>query len=160
MKKTDNQFVTDRRNALKILGLSSVALFAGGLGGINPAQASDAKLKKKPVVFSDRSSVAFVTGTDRRAMMHEVIKPFEKQIRNGVKGKQLIIKPNMVSTTVPLCATHVDALRGLKMDTPNGPVDVGEDGVNRETVYIVEVAKVGDVYALKVLDKYINVEPE
>ena len=31
----------------------------------------------------------------------------------GVKGKQLIIKPNMVSTSKPLCATHVDALRGL-----------------------------------------------
>ena len=113
MKKTDNQFVTDRRNALKIIGLSSVALFAGSLGGLSPALASDAKPKKKPLVFSDRSTVAFTTGTDRRAMMHDVMKPFEKQIRNGVKGKQLIIKPNMVSTTVPLCATHVDALRGL-----------------------------------------------
>lgn len=40
-----------------------------------------------------RSQVAFTTRTDRRAMMAGMLKPFEKQIRDGMKGKQLIIKP-------------------------------------------------------------------
>lgn len=113
MKTVDNQFVTDRRNALKILGFSSAALLTGAFGNISEAQAAEMVKPKKPVVSTGRTSVAFATGTDRRAMMFEVLAPFEKQIRTGLKGKQLIIKPNMVSTSKPLCATHVDALRGL-----------------------------------------------
>jgi uncharacterized protein (DUF362 family) len=115
MKTSEDKFVIGRRNAVKILGLSSAALFTGILGNIPSAEARDLEsvMKKKPVVPSGRSRVAFTTGTDRRAMIAEVMTPFENQIREGMKGKQLIIKPNMVSTTTPLCATHVDALRGL-----------------------------------------------
>jgi uncharacterized protein (DUF362 family) len=113
MKTLNNQLVTDRRNALKMLGLSSAALFTGAFGNITEAQAAEIVKPGKPVVSTGRTSVAFSTGTDRRAMMFEVLEPFKKQIKDGVKGKQLIIKPNMVSTSKPLCATHVDALRGL-----------------------------------------------
>jgi uncharacterized protein (DUF362 family) len=113
MKTEENNFVTGRRNALKILGLSSAALFSGVLGDIPSGKAMGMVKDKKPFVSNGRSSVAFATGTDRKTMIPEVMKPFEQQIREGIKGKQLIIKPNMVSTTVPLCATHVDALRAL-----------------------------------------------
>lgn len=113
MKNTESKFITDRRNALKMLGFSSAALFTGVFGNIPDAQAAEMVKTKKPSIPTGRSTVAFATGTDRRAMMFEVMKPYEKQIREGIKGKQLIIKPNMVSTTVPLCATHVDALRAI-----------------------------------------------
>jgi len=113
MKTSENKSVIGRRNALKILGLSSAALFTGILGDIPSAAANELGNKKKAVVASGRSRVAFTTGTDRRAMIAEVMTPFEKQIIDGMKGKQLIIKPNMVVTNTPLCATHVDALRGL-----------------------------------------------
>jgi uncharacterized protein (DUF362 family) len=46
-------------------------------------------------------------------MLYEVMKPFENEIKAGLKKKQLIIKPNMVVTNRALCATHVDALRAL-----------------------------------------------
>jgi uncharacterized protein (DUF362 family) len=42
-----------------------------------------------------------------------VIKPFDKDIRAGLKGKQLVIKPNMVVTNKELCATHKDAIGAL-----------------------------------------------
>jgi uncharacterized protein (DUF362 family) len=113
MKPADDKLTIGRRNALKILGAGSAALFAGGFGNIPSAESLEMMSKKKPVVPTGRSSVAFTTGTDRREMIFEVITPFEEKIRKGLKGKQLIIKPNMVSTTVPLCATHVDALRAL-----------------------------------------------
>ncbi len=113
MKSPEEQFVIGRRNALKILGLSSAALFTGVLGGIPTAQAAEIVKNKKTIVPSGKSPVSFATGTDRRAMMFEVLKPFDQEIRKGLKGKQLIIKPNMVSTSAPLCATHVDALRSL-----------------------------------------------
>jgi uncharacterized protein (DUF362 family) len=46
-------------------------------------------------------------------MLFEVIKPFEAEIKAGLKKKQLVIKPNMVVTNKELCATHKDALRAL-----------------------------------------------
>ena len=110
MKVTDNKLITTRRSALKMLGLTTAALLSGGY---SEAQAAEMTKTKKTITPDGRTSVAFATGTDRRAMMTEIMKPFEKQLREGMKGKQLILKPNMVSTTVPLCATHVDALRGV-----------------------------------------------
>ncbi|MGD0340590.1 MAG: DUF362 domain-containing protein [Bacteroidales bacterium] len=113
MKSTENHLVMGRRNALKMLGLSSAAMLTGGFGSIAAAGVADIKPKPKSLVSTGRSTVAFTTGTDRREMIFEVMKPFEKQIRTGLKGKQLIIKPNMVVTNVALCATHVEALRSL-----------------------------------------------
>lgn len=116
MKTKENQLITGRRNALKILGLGSAALFMGEFGkipSVDMFEIPEMAGKKNPVIPAGRSSVAFTTGTDRRAMLFEVLKPFEKKIRKDIKGKQVIIKPNMVSTNIPLCATHVDALRGL-----------------------------------------------
>jgi uncharacterized protein (DUF362 family) len=42
-----------------------------------------------------------------------VIKPFENEIKAGLKRKQLVIKPNMVVTNRELCATSKDAIRAL-----------------------------------------------
>ena len=113
MKSKENQLVVGRRNALKMLGLSSAAMLAEGFSDISAAEPLDIKPKPKPLITGGRSSVAFTTGADRRQMLFEVIKPFEKEIRAGLKGKQLIIKPNMVVTNVALCATHVEALGSL-----------------------------------------------
>jgi uncharacterized protein (DUF362 family) len=113
MNISEDKFIIGRRHALKILGVSSAAIFSGALGNISSAEAMELEKEKKPPVPDSHSQVAFTTGTDRRVMIAEVMSPFEKQIRAGMKGKQLIIKPNMVSTNTPLCATHVDALRGL-----------------------------------------------
>jgi uncharacterized protein (DUF362 family) len=114
MKTKENQLTTGRREALKVLGLGSAALFLGGFRNIPSTDTLGVTSKSSRPVFSgDRSSVTFTTGTDRRAMMQEVLKPLENQIRQGIKGKQVVIKPNMVSTNIPLCATHPDALRGV-----------------------------------------------
>ena len=81
-----------------------------------------------------KSRVAFVTGNDRRDMVYQLMKPFEKEIREGIRGKQVIIKPNFVSTSVPLCATHVDAVRGvLDFLKPiyNRKVIIGESTASR-----------------------------
>jgi uncharacterized protein (DUF362 family) len=113
MKTKEDKLKSGRRNAIKILGLGSVAFFSGTFLNIPSLAAAEIEKNKKSVVPSGRSRVSFTTGTDRVAMINEVMKPFEQEIRKGIKGKQLVIKPNMVVTDVPLCATHVDALRGL-----------------------------------------------
>jgi len=113
MISKEKQLVIGRRNALKMLGLSSAAMLAGGFNDISAAESRDIDPDAKLLMDRGRSSVAFTTGTDRQQMLFEVMKPFEQEIRAGLKGKQLIIKPNMVVTNVDLCATPVDALRSL-----------------------------------------------
>lgn len=116
MKKNEDQMSIGRRDMLKFIGIGSTAMLMGNFGYIPSIEKLDNPLmlpKKEPLTPNSRSSVAFTTGTDRRAMMAEVMKPFEAKIRKAIKGKQIVIKPNMVSTNVPLCATHVDAIRGV-----------------------------------------------
>ena len=63
-------------------------------------------------VDAGTSTVSFVTGSDRRDNVYRALKPLEKVIKKGIKGKQVIIKPNMVGRETILCATHPDAIRG------------------------------------------------
>ena len=58
-----------------------------------------------------KSRVSFVAGNDRREMIYQTLKPFEKEIKDGIVGKQIVIKPNCVWHDNPLCATHPDAVR-------------------------------------------------
>ena len=91
MKTKENQLITGRRDMLKMLGFGSAALFMGELGMIPSVDLLDnpeISSLKKPVISSGRTSVAFATGTDRRAMMSEVMNPFETKIHKGIKGKQ------------------------------------------------------------------------
>jgi len=60
-----------------------------------------------------KSRVTFVTGTDRRNMIYQTLKPLESEIKKGIGDKQIIIKPNNVWDSTPLCATHPDAMRGV-----------------------------------------------
>jgi len=116
MKKNEDQFTTSRRDMLKYIGLGSAAMLMGNFGfipSVDKFEGLAQPVKRQPLNTSGRSSIAFTTGTDRRAMMAEVMKPFEAKIKAGIKGKQVLIKVNMVSTNAPLCATHVDAIRGV-----------------------------------------------
>lgn len=113
MKTSEKNLVVGRRNALKMLGFGSAAMLSTGFRDILAVESPDTKALAKPFADEDRSPVAFTTGTDRMNMMFEVIKPFDKEIRAGLKKKQLVIKPNMVVTNKELCATHKDALRAL-----------------------------------------------
>jgi uncharacterized protein (DUF362 family) len=61
----------------------------------------------------ETSVVSFTTGNDRRELVHQTLEPLERDIRRAVKGKQVVIKPNLVGNDQPLCATHPDAIRGV-----------------------------------------------
>ncbi len=113
MKTSEKELVIGRRNALKMLGLGSAAMLSTGFNDLLAVEPADMKAKPKIQVNYGKSPVAFTTGTDRKEMLFEVIKPFEKEIKAGLRKKQLVIKPNMVVTNKELCATHKDALRAL-----------------------------------------------
>ena len=79
--------------------------------------AASSALPAKTISIEDRnpgnSTVSFVTGSDRRDMVYQALKPFEKEIKRDIRDKQVIIKPNNVFDSHPLCATHPDAMRGV-----------------------------------------------
>ncbi|MBN1293133.1 MAG: DUF362 domain-containing protein [Candidatus Latescibacteria bacterium] len=59
------------------------------------------------------TTVSFVTGEDRRENIYKVLEPFINTIKEQIRGKQVIIKPNLVGKETILCATHPDAIRGV-----------------------------------------------
>jgi uncharacterized protein (DUF362 family) len=85
-----------------------------------------------PVVhpFEGRSAVALTTGNDRRTNAYQALKAIDDQIQPVLKRKKYaVIKPNIVSVTNPLAATHTDALRGILdylSERFKGPVVIAE----------------------------------
>ena len=97
--------LTSRRAFLK-----TTAIMSAGLLLNNRTAAAAAN---PPTTGTGRSQVSFVSGTDRREMVYQALMPLKNEVEKGIQGKQVIIKPNFVGTRFPLCATHVDAVRGL-----------------------------------------------
>ena len=61
-----------------------------------------------------RSAVAIVQGENRRKMIYESLVAIDDQILPQLKKKKhVVIKPNNVSNTIQLAATHADVLRGI-----------------------------------------------
>jgi uncharacterized protein (DUF362 family) len=62
---------------------------------------------------SPLTPVALHAGADRSQNIFMGLKFFEKEIRRAVGDKQVVIKPNIVSSQRQLSATHVDCLEGI-----------------------------------------------
>jgi uncharacterized protein (DUF362 family) len=94
-----------RRSFMKKIMLGTAgAAFSSLISGL-PARAVPVNSKK--------STVSLVTGTDRREMVYQALKPFKKEIEKGIRGKQIIIKPNMVGNETNFGVAHPDAVRGI-----------------------------------------------
>ncbi len=57
--------------------------------------------------------VSLIRGNVRRDAVRRSCELISEEIRRGLNGRQVVIKPNFVSTTVELAATHVDQIRGI-----------------------------------------------
>ncbi|MFC1561220.1 DUF362 domain-containing protein [Candidatus Latescibacterota bacterium] len=90
----------------------------------------------------ESSRVSLSTGNDRRDMIVQAMKPFEEEIKQGIQGKQIIIKPNFVYHGVSLAVTHPDAVRGVLdflTTLTNQTIIVGEGTTSpKGTMYIFE----------------------
>jgi uncharacterized protein (DUF362 family) len=61
-----------------------------------------------------RSTVSIVQGEDRRKMIYESLLAIDDRIRPKLKNKKsVVLKPNNVSNTIQLAATHADVFRGI-----------------------------------------------
>ena len=57
--------------------------------------------------------VALTTGNDRADNTFRALRTFEKEIARAIGNKRVVIKPNNVNTSKPLCASHADQLEGI-----------------------------------------------
>jgi uncharacterized protein (DUF362 family) len=65
------------------------------------------------VVTPSPARVALTTGNSRSDNTFRALRTFEKEITQAIGNKLVIVKPNDVSVSKPLCATHADQLEGI-----------------------------------------------
>ena len=81
------------------------------------------------------SRVALIQGDDRRENVLQALNLVGDRIEWASK-QHVLIKPNFVSTRLPLCATHVDAVRALLdwlRHRYDGPIVIGEGAASSNT---------------------------
>ena len=105
---------------------------AAGLGALPllRGQHSPARAPEFAIENNRRSVVSLVKGEERRKTVAQALEAIDDQIKPVLKRKKyVLIKPNNVSTTNQLAATHADTLHGiLDYLAPRfkGPVIVAE----------------------------------
>jgi uncharacterized protein (DUF362 family) len=57
--------------------------------------------------------VAFIRGNDRRENVRRALDLLAGEIERELRSRQPLIKPNLVSSSIPLAASHVDQVRGI-----------------------------------------------
>ncbi|MCK4466605.1 MAG: DUF362 domain-containing protein, partial [Bacteroidales bacterium] len=135
-----NRNTLNRRRFLKGIGLGTV----GGiiLGGSNFCVASTrtitdeqqgrvSQLYKK---VTEPAKVSLIKGNNRRDIVYQSLKKIEDEVLSSIGDKKILIKPNMVLSDNPLCATHVDAIRAiLDFFTPHykKQIIIGESSVHK-----------------------------
>jgi uncharacterized protein (DUF362 family) len=132
MKKKENGM--NRRQMLKMLGFGTMASLFPGVAFSRTVD-SKKELTDQTIqgVFhknTNDAEVSLIKGNDRRDNTFKALKNIEDNIMASLEGKKrILVKPNFVSTSTPLSATHVDAVRGiLDFLKPrwNGEIVVGE----------------------------------
>ena len=83
------------------------SMLAHGQAGM--AQAPDAT-DTEP---DEPTQVALIKGDDRRRNVLEALRAVEKEVREAIGSRQVVIKPNFVTTRKQLAATHVEAVMGI-----------------------------------------------
>ncbi len=107
-----NDCSASRRQFLKtsLLG-GAAALAACRLPSVRAADAAPAAAPAAPGAFTSR--VALTAGKDRADLAFKALEPFKKEIAAAIGDKRIILKPNNVSISRPLAATHADNLEGI-----------------------------------------------
>lgn len=119
-----NNFLNRRRFLSRLgSGLTAAALGANALtlpGCSNRTNASSQTPRSttagKNLLFkklTEPARVTLVKGNDRREIVYQSLKMLEDDIIPSIGNRKILIKPNMVTSWNPLCATHPDAVRAI-----------------------------------------------
>jgi uncharacterized protein (DUF362 family) len=100
-----------RRDFLKTSLLGGAAALAAAK--LPLAAETAASAAAAPNVGAATSKVSLVAGEDRAKIAFDSLTPFKREIAAAIGNKRVVLKPNCVMTTTPLCATHADQLEGI-----------------------------------------------
>jgi len=110
----------NRRELLKGFGaaaaLGSLGLRPGWVRAQGEAQAQKAVGSGGRLFtpYAKASKVSIVKGNDRREIVFQSLKNIESEILASIGAKKkILVKPNFVSTTRPLAASHADEIRAI-----------------------------------------------
>lgn len=59
------------------------------------------------------STVSIIKGKNRRDNIRRSLECISDDIKRGIIGRQVVIKPNFVSTSIQLASSHVEQMRGI-----------------------------------------------
>ena len=83
------------------------------LGGVAVTYLNPLSIASDQISEAGPTSVSLTTGNNRADMTFRALQPFSKQISQAIGNKRVVLKPNNVSITIPLAATHADTIEGV-----------------------------------------------
>lgn len=90
------------------------SLFGGIAAAALPASAMEALSAQTKVAYQGGTSkVSLVTGSSRADMAFKALQPLSKEIAQAIGNKRVLIKPNLVSSSIQLSASHVESMEGI-----------------------------------------------
>lgn len=156
-KLNENILGIDRREFIKrfSVGLPFAVTGAAVFSGCSPEIKKLSTLKGQLFPDPPPAKIALTTGTDRRRMIFDAVKPFGNKIKTDIAGKIILIKINCNRPDVQLIKTHPDAVRGI-LDVI-APIYKGVIYIGEATSANVPAHETFDHYGYYELEKEYNV---
>ncbi|MDR0796294.1 MAG: DUF362 domain-containing protein [Tannerella sp.] len=89
------------------------ALWGGVATAAIPSYAMKILAETTKVAVDDNAKVSLATGSGRAEVAFKALQPFSKEIAQAVGNRKIIVKPNMVTSTIQLSAVHKDTIEGI-----------------------------------------------
>ena len=89
------------------------ALWGGIATAAIPSYAMKVLAEETKVTVDTNARVSLATGSNRAEMTFRALQPFSREIAQAVGNRRIIVKPNMVTSTIQLSAVHKDTIEGI-----------------------------------------------
>ena len=100
-------------NVLNRRDFIRTSLFGGIAAATMPAFAMETLAEQTKVALQTDSRVSLVTGNNRADMAFRALQPFSKEIAQAIGNRRIVIKPNLVSSSIQLSAVHKETIEGI-----------------------------------------------
>jgi len=136
------------------------SLFGGIAATSIPSYALKIMAEQTKVAVDTNSRVSLVTGSDRADMAFRALQPLSNEIAQAIGNKRVVIKPNLVSSSIQLSATHKETLEGIlefykSINKLENILGVGESAADGPTMAAYDnygYMPIAEKYKVKLLD--------
>ena len=89
------------------------SLWGGIAAATIPSYAVDMMAEQTKVTVDANAQVSLATGSNRADITFRALQPFSREIAQAAGNKRIVVKPNMVTSTIQLSAVHKDTIEGI-----------------------------------------------